>query len=447
MLDAIVIGGGAAGLAAAAELARAGASFVLLEARGRLGGRAWTIRSGRHPVELGAEFVHGLPEPVLRELRRAGLHRRPVRAGDDGYWEALEKTLGSLSGRRRDAPFREALERVPGLEPRRREEAISFVRGFHAADPDRIGALEAAGESTQGAADSYRIPEGYGALITALAGRLPREGLFLDAVVDRIRWSPGLASVRSSRGEFTAAAAVVALPLGVLRSGAVLFEPALPAAKRRALTALEMGVVAKVGLLFKPAAWRRAAAAVGEGFLRDETGPFAVYWTARPLATPLITAWSGGPPARRLCARGRRAAVDAAIAGFARAAGLGEAFVRRGVARAFFHDWLADPFARGAYAYARPGGQPARAELARPVARTLYFAGEACARGEGGGTVGGALETGREAARLLLSGRERPSSGRRARTRIRGTGRSRRPGRGRRRELSSPLHKRREGSR
>lgn len=447
MLDAIIVGGGAAGLAAAAELARAGASFVLLEARGRLGGRAWTVRAGGHRVELGAEFVHGRTAPVLRELRRAGLHRRSVSVRDEAYWKALEDTLGTLSDLRRDAPFREALGRIPGLEPRRREEALSFVRSFHAADPDRIGALEAAGESTQGAADSYRIPEGYGALISALAGRLPRKSVFLNAAVDRIRWSPGRASVRSSAGEFEAAAAVVTLPLGVLRARAVRFDPALPGEKKRALSALEMGVVAKVGLLLEPAAWRRAAAAVGGGFLRDERGPFDVYWTARPLEAPLITAWSGGPPARRLCALGRRAAVDAAIAGFARAAGLGEAFVRRGVARTFFHDWLSDPHARGAYAYARPGGQPARAALARPVARTLFFAGEACARGAGGGTVGGALETGREAARLLLSGPERPSSDRRGRPRNRGIGPSRRPKRGRRRAPAARLDKKREGSR
>jgi monoamine oxidase len=425
MLDAVVIGGGAAGLAAAAELARAKASFVLLEARARLGGRAWTERAGRHPVELGAEFVHGRPEPALRELRRAGLHYRPVReSGDGGYWKELDDALGRLRAAKRDRPFLGAIRSVRGLSADAVEAAVSFVRGFHAADPARIGALEVAEETTQGAAESYRIPEGYGALIAALAKRSPARSLVLNAAVDRVRWVQGRVAVDSGGRTFDAAAAIVTLPLGVLRAGSVRFVPALPARKRGALELLEMGVVAKVGLLFKRAAWREVERAAAGRFMRDERGPFSVYWPASPLPTPLITAWCGGPEARRLCAGGKRAAVDEAVSGFARVAGLDERFVRRGLARAYFHDWLADPYARGAYSYARPGGLPARAELGRPVAGTLFFAGEACALGGASGTVAGALETGRAAALMLLratGSRARPSSGRTAGRRSPGT--------------------------
>jgi monoamine oxidase len=65
--DVAVIGAGAAGLAAAAELARRGCSVCLLEARDRIGGRIWTRYEPDLPVplELGAELVHGRPAATL----------------------------------------------------------------------------------------------------------------------------------------------------------------------------------------------------------------------------------------------------------------------------------------------------------------------------------------------------------------------------------------------
>jgi monoamine oxidase len=63
------------------------------------------------------------------------------------------------------------------------------------------------------------------------------------------------------------------------------------------------------------------------------------------------------------------------------------------------HDWSRDPFARGAYAYVLAGGGDPGAELARPVARTLFFAGEATA--DDAGTVEGAIASGERAARQV----------------------------------------------
>ena len=70
---------------------------------------------------------------------------------------------------------------------------------------------------------------------------------------------------------------------------------------------------------------------------------------------------------------------------------------------AYFHDWQADPFSRGAYSYTGVGGENAHAALAKPIAGTLFFAGEATSADETG-TVSGAIKTGKTAARLLLRG-------------------------------------------
>ena len=74
-MDAVVIGAGAAGLAAASRLAEKGADVTVLEARDRIGGRVWTVRPDRLavPVELGAEFMHGETKEVDALVQRAGL--------------------------------------------------------------------------------------------------------------------------------------------------------------------------------------------------------------------------------------------------------------------------------------------------------------------------------------------------------------------------------------
>lgn len=411
-LDAVVIGAGVAGLAAARELSRAGLRTVLLEARGRLGGRAWTRRARGSVVELGAEFVHGKPAATLAVLRRAGLRAvalREPRGGRTDDWSAVEKVFGRLDPKAPDRSFDEALAAMRGVSAAEAAQARGFVQGFHAADPRVIGVRELAQEGTQGAESSSRVREGYGALVDSLAadaGTIVRA-----AVVREVRWSRGSVRVSFARGrtvrELAARAAVVTLPVGVLNAsrgeGAVRFVPDLPKAKRKALSFLRMGDVAKVGLLFKPAAWRRVKRLLGDGFLRAPGERFAVYWTANPFDTPLVTAWAGGPPARALCRLGARAAAAEAVRGLARALGADERRLRAGLAGAFFHDWTGDAFARGAYSYAAAGGGRARAALSLPVDATLFFAGEACdLRGESG-TVGGALDSGVRAGRAATA--------------------------------------------
>lgn len=414
--DAVVIGAGAAGLAAARELRAAGLRFVVLEARGRAGGRAWTARPAGAMVELGAEFVHGRPAATTAALRRAGLRAEPLREprgarADD--WSAVEKAFARLDPKARDRSFASALKTMSGVTEAEADQARKFVEGFHAADTRIIGVKELAAEGTQGAARSSRVREGYGALWEEMAAEAP---IVLSAPVRELRWSRAgvrvvFGSGRGARRELTARTAVVSLPVGVLKArggeGSVRFVPPLPAAKRAALERLRMGDVCKVGLLFKPRAWAPVGRALGDGFLRAPGGRFGVYWTANPLPTPLATAWSGGPPARALLRLGARGAAREAVRGLALALGMDARRLGAGLRGTFFHDWTADPFSRGAYSYAAAGGAGARAALAEPVSGTLFFAGEACdVRGESG-TVGGALDSGARAGRLAAASARR----------------------------------------
>jgi monoamine oxidase len=136
-------------------------------------------------------------------------------------------------------------------------------------------------------------------------------------------------------------------------------------------------------------------------FLHTSDQDFPTWWTTYPFTSPLIVGWSGGPRARALLQQSAATITERAINAFARQCGLTERRMRALVEDTWTHDWVHDPFARGAYSYARVGGTDAAAMLARPLASTLFFAGEATDAEGATGTVHGAIASGRRAARQV----------------------------------------------
>jgi monoamine oxidase len=118
------------------------------------------------------------------------------------------------------------------------------------------------------------------------------------------------------------------------------------------------------------------------------------------MKTPLLVAWSGGPPGAELSKQPRQRIIEIALRELGHAIGVSYERVQARVKRSWLQNWQRDPYSRGAYSYARVGGADAGDELAKPVEGTLFFAGEATARVTG--TVEGALESGRRAARQVL---------------------------------------------
>src|ERR1700686_383378 len=92
--DVIVIGAGAAGLVASAELAAEGLSVIILEARDRVGGRIYTLKDlgQQFPIELGAEFIHGRPREIMDALRQ---NKIPVSEVDGDNWCFQDARLAS----------------------------------------------------------------------------------------------------------------------------------------------------------------------------------------------------------------------------------------------------------------------------------------------------------------------------------------------------------------
>ena len=137
-------------------------------------------------------------------------------------------------------------------------------------------------------------------------------------------------------------------------------------------------------------------------FVHGADDDFPTWWTAYPVDAPLILAWVGGSPARKLVSLGDDEVTARAIGARARVFSLSRRDASRLVVGSWTHNWVRDPFARGAYSYITVGGQDAPAKLARPLRRTLFFAGEATDAEGRTGTVHGAIASGRRAARQAL---------------------------------------------
>jgi len=418
--DVAIIGAGAAGLAAARRLEERGVDLLVLEARERIGGRAYTLQSFDRcfPVELGAEFIHGRPASTLALMQECGESRMDIgsqhfqlRENDFeqtwNVWEQAERILRRIDVNGRDVSIEAFLDSIPSSElPAEQRDAVrSLVEGFDAAITSDASAIGIAKEWRSGTNDvSFRPINGYAPIVHHLA-RFVSPRILLRTRVDEVRWSPQGVHIRATRSgmpvEIEACRAIVTLPIGVLQSQRGMFVPTLPAEKQASIDAIAMGPVIKVVLEFRTPFWE----SVQNGRYHDAAFfygwhcPIRALWTRLPQRTPLLVAWAGGGAAQRLSDQG----VDPIQAALETCQTLFPSIDVRGELRnAYYHDWQADPFACGAYSFLRVGGGDARARLAMPVEGTLFFAGEAT-WGDDAGTVAGALESGYRAAGGVLS--------------------------------------------
>jgi hypothetical protein len=439
--DVLVLGAGAAGLAAARVLADSGRRVAVIEARGRVGGRIFTrhvaspIAGTTVPVELGAEFVHGLPPESWRVIREAALETYELDgsdlAFDDGRLQAAHTEHGAatvLEDMMRwwserpgtDETFAHYLGHA-SVGERRRREAIRYVEGFNAADHHVIGvaalAVQQEAEDRIAASRIFHIRAGYEAVPLFLQNRIAAAGgtLFLDRPVTRIEWDTGAVSMRGidSAGrdfQFFADKAVVTLPLGVLQAGSVRFAPDplhVPAEAAR----MAMGQAVRVSLIFRSRFWcdqstleknpTLARELKQLSFLFTEQGIPMTWWTSNPDAAPILTGWVAGPKADLI---ERQAVIDRCLNTLAGIFAVPAAALSEQLVSWHWHDWGADPFARGAYSYVPCGALCASANIAEPVGGTLYFAGEHTSVSGHWGTVHGALQSGEAAAAKIIMG-------------------------------------------
>lgn len=441
--DVIIIGAGAAGLAAAERLSETDIKIMVLEARERVGGRIYTVdqnaaATGGAAVELGAEFVHGVAPEIFAISRRANLETIETtgkswcvdqtnvlrlcdelpETGEDQIWQGLDLfdgadlSLESFVHKHFSAPQMSLAK----------ASVLRYAAGFHAAETKRAGVAgiqraERAAALIEGER-AFRFPNGYNQIPEHLHAQCAARAVEfrLGCAVKTVRWQNGTVEIEVFEQSddqtkiFKARRAVVALPLGVLKAepaqtNRVLFEPALDA-KKSALDKLEMGDAVRVVLRFRRDWWTKRLfgedSAEKLGFLLAANQPFGAWWTNESLAAPVLTAWTGGDNAKIFEGCDADSIKNQAVESLSQIFKIEKTFVENELENWYFHDWRNDPFARGAYSYVGVGGIDAGMELARPLADTLFFAGEATDSDGYLGTVHGALASGVRAAQEVL---------------------------------------------
>ncbi len=402
--EVVIIGGGAAGVAAARRLADARIDCLLVEARSRLGGRAWTINS-EFPIDLGCGWLHSAdrnPWREIAELQGRSIDKTPPPwmrrsapigfplSEQDAFLQAHREFYERLDSLSEDKPDVAA---ATFLEPHGRWNALinavsSYVSG---AELDRVSARDFDRYGDSGV--NWRVVEGYGTVIAAHGRGLP---VMLGCAVRLIDRRGRRLRMETPNGAITANAAIVTVPTPVLAEEKIVFIPPLPE-KTEAALGLPLGLADKLFLSLSDAEEFNKESRLFGHTDRSRTGVYHF----RPFGRPQIEAYFGGRLAAELEAGGDGAFVDFAVSELV---GLfGSDFARR-VKPLKLHPWGIDPFSRGSYSYALPGKAECRAALAAAVDDRLFFAGEACSRSDYS-TAHGAYLTGAAAAEQVIAAR------------------------------------------
>ena len=426
--DVIVIGAGAAGVFAMRELVQSGRTAICLEARNRIGGRIFTRRSlARHPIELGAEFVHGTETIVHQLIAEFGLTLVP-HVGEAYSWldgkllpdsqlprppllalNEVRRLAERLRRAGRGATPLPAFLNMPELSEILARSAVTrryleqLIKNDHSVEPTVLtleGWLE---PDVTGYEANFHIDEGYSALLHR-AVQTARLDIRLNRPVQRIEWEPRSVRVFARNLPVQARAAIVTLPLGVLQHGDVEFDGPLPRPMFDAIHSLHAGKAFKMVTSFR--ATHRGKSFWPEGMaMLTSALDSQLHWPTsqrrRRGQRHLLTHLVGGDAADRF---GRhpdppQAMLNQLVHMF------GNERIRKLFVRAEWRAWHLDDCCRSGYsAFPDEADWDAREALGQPVADTLFFAGEAVGvPGKPGhvASVHGAIASGIQAARAV----------------------------------------------
>jgi monoamine oxidase len=395
--DVLIVGAGAAGAAAGRELVRRGLRPLVLEARDRVGGRAWTDASAfGFPVDMGCSWLHSANvNPWMTYAREHGFtvrERSPQWQRRIGATETSEEHQAAWYG-----AFRRNEELIAAAARAGRDVAVADVvpddrhRPLFDCVMSWLMGVDTAQVSTldyDRYADSDRnwsVVEGLGSVIAHAANALD---VRLDTPVTSIDWSGKCVRLQTPRGAMEAPAVIVTAPTTVLAEERIRFTPRAPALLE-ACRGVPLGAANKVFIEMAPGALPYEGSV---HFLGTDRSVRTASYQTRPLEREVLLAYFGGGFARELEERNE-------LESFAldELAGIFGSEFRSQVRRIVHSEWTRDPWSRGAYSAALPGRAHLRERLTEPLGERVFFAGEACST-DYFGTINGAWRTGVAAA-------------------------------------------------
>jgi monoamine oxidase len=420
--EVVIVGAGLAGLSAAATCRDQGRRAVVLEAAGRVGGRAWTdypASVGGVWFDMGAIWFHDAEHNPLVPLARAAgdtllrsdeIRQERTLVGDrmateaeldaySGAWPRYEAAADAILAVKGDVSLAEVTRQL------RDDPWAATIEAWEgpvicAADAETFSALDWRRNALGG---GNLMPDGG---VGAFVQRRLTSGLNirLHTPVTCIRWGGpgGAVTIETANGSITAQACIVTVSTGVLGSGTLQFDPLLPARVTEAIHALPMGLAMKIALRATGHDRLDLPLHCSLDRILERQGEPLMPFQCWPFGRDYVQGWIGGSVAWELARAGEAAAVDYTISYLRRSFGRRVDRLFAGGASLVTH-WDADPWVRGTYCYAVPGAAMARDVLGEPIADGhLTFAGEACHVGFGG-TLAGAWISGESAARRVLA--------------------------------------------
>jgi monoamine oxidase len=387
--DLVVIGAGAAGLAAAKTAIKAGLSVKLLEARGRIGGRAYTVDG----IDAGGAYIHFADKnPWVQIAKDLNIETESFTFNGSRFvsYENFKKTPDETLVEQRLAAVkvREAMDDYEGRDKplsafAKTDAEKHFIKsmGYFALgeEPERVSITD---YNTLYGGGNLRVKGGYGALVAKYGADIPVE---LNTQVTRIDTTGKLIKITTNRGELSAKSLIITVPIGVLQAGDITFNPPLPRAHQTALTGMVMGALTKV--IVKITEMNNPL----QNFVRTNT---KLGLLSLEQNNEHIIATMGGDFARELIKQGENAAIDYLTPFITH-------FFQCKITGGQLHGWAGDPHSKGSYAIVKPGAFKARELIREPITERAFLAGEATA-GPASMTIGGATLEGFRVAETII---------------------------------------------
>ena len=410
-VDTVIVGAGAAGLSAAQTLEQSGLTTRILEAKDRVGGRAFTDhKSFGVPFDHGCTWLSAGPyNPLLKVAEENGFRMQecnfPYISGKtrifrDGRWateaELIERdqfiakcedAICEASKTGQDV----ALDDLIDSESSWRSLFDRFSEANQGSHPTACSSLDYT--STEADGPDLFMFDGYGSLIEKISNGLSVE---FGAEVNRLDWRGEGVTVQSSKGEFSGRSAIITVSTGVLASNHIEFDPALPERQRAAIESLPMGRLAKVAIQFDQNVYGDF---LDDTFTYMEEPGLAIFFVTGMDNHRMAVAYFPGSLADEIEAMSEEAACNFTLDRLERVFGK---TMREHVVRSDCTRWGSDPHVRGSYASALPGHAGARAELAMTLGDRIIFAGEATSQAHFGFAHGAFLE-GKAAAERIIT--------------------------------------------
>ena len=405
--DVVVIGAGAAGLSASAELMRRGISFVCIEGMNRIGGRCYTDMSTFGvPADIGAHWLHGhkLNEiaifgkkhkdkfKIYKEPDRSVVYDGSKKVNENKLWKIYKKIEKVRSARSLDKPFIDLLpEKIKKDDWFDTAHKASMARDFFefSTYDDNNNWYDPGWDS-----GNALCREGYGSLLAYYRKDVPVK---LNTIVSEIKWGGKGVQVVTNKGTINAKACIVTVSAGVLKAEKIKFTPALPPRKYEALESVSMTISNRVLIQVKKKFFRGIKGDTNFYIKSNSNGaksPETIsYGLLKMSGTNLCLFGISGQFSRDLENEGSEAMIDFVLNKLKLT--FGSKFYEKYFIKAMATGWANNPFTLGAYSGGVPGKSRKRSDIKFPVGERIFFAGEATAGAFS--TVHGANRSGKRA--------------------------------------------------